>query len=61
MLVFMRTPISQPTPTPASDTLAGGADFLPAYCDFPMGKKLARKGTLSEAMELSVFDILNIF
>jgi hypothetical protein len=26
-----------------------------------MGKKLAREGTLSEAMELSMFDILNIF
>jgi hypothetical protein len=42
-------------------TLAGGADIPSAYRDFPMGKKLVKKGTLTEAMELSMFDILNIF
>jgi hypothetical protein len=61
MLVFTGTPISQPTPTPAMDTLAGGADIPPVYRDFPVGKKLAKKETLTEATELSVFDILNIF
>jgi hypothetical protein len=59
--VFTGTPISQPTPTPTMGTLAGGADISSEYCNFPVGKKLAKKGTLTEAMELSMFDILNIF
>jgi hypothetical protein len=46
---------------PAMDTLAGRADIPPLLYIFPPGKKLARKGTLTEATELSVFDILNIF
>jgi hypothetical protein len=61
-LVFTGTPISQPTPTPAMGTLAGGADIPPPEpCYFPPGKKLAKKGTLTEATELSMFDILNTF
>jgi hypothetical protein len=46
---------------PAMDTLAGRADIPPMYHDFPPGKKLARKGTLTKAVELSMFDILNAF
>jgi hypothetical protein len=61
MPVFMGTPISQPTPTPTMDTLAGGADIPPVYCNFPQGKKLARKGMLTEAIDLSMFNILNVF
>jgi hypothetical protein len=60
--VFTGTPISQPTPTPAMGTLAGGADIPPhELCYFPPGKKLAKKGTLTEATDLSMFNILNIF
>jgi hypothetical protein len=42
-------------------TLAGGTDIPPVYHDFPPGKKLAKKGMLTEATDLSVFDILNVF
>jgi hypothetical protein len=42
------------------DTLASGAETTPT-CYFPPGAKLAKKQALSEHMELSVFDILNIF
>jgi hypothetical protein len=59
--VFTGTPISQPTPTPTMGTLAGGADIPSEYHNFPVGKKLIKKGTLTEATELSMFDILNTF
>jgi hypothetical protein len=42
-------------------TLAGRADIPPSTHYFPPGKKLAKKGTLTEATELSMFDILNVF
>ncbi|KAH9979293.1 hypothetical protein BGW80DRAFT_1248667 [Lactifluus volemus] len=59
--VFTETPVSQPSQTPALDTLAGGAEpsLEPRY--FPPGKKLAKKKALSGDAELSVFDILNTF
>jgi hypothetical protein len=60
--VFTGTPITQPTPTPAMGTLARGADIHPHELHyFPPGKKLAKKETLTEVMDLSMFDILNIF
>jgi hypothetical protein len=49
------------TQMPTMDTLAGRADIPPLPCIFPPGKKLAKKGTLTEATELFVFDILNVF
>jgi hypothetical protein len=78
-LVFMGTPISQPTSlgpktiqiknsdntvttqTLTMDTLAGRAGTPPSPHYFPLGKKLPKKRALSENMELSMFDILNIF
>jgi hypothetical protein len=42
-------------------TVAGRADIPPLTHYFPPGKKLAKKGMLTEAMELSMFDILNVF
>jgi hypothetical protein len=61
--VFTGTPISQPTTsqTPTMGTLAGGAETDPLPCYFPPGAKLAKKQALSEHMDLSIFDILNIF
>jgi hypothetical protein len=42
-------------------TLDGRAEIPPPSCYFPPGKKLAKKGTLTEATDLSMFDILNTF
>jgi hypothetical protein len=55
------TPIPPPTSMLTMGTLAGGADIPPAPHYFPLEKKLAKKGMLTEAMELSMFDILNVF
>jgi hypothetical protein len=60
-LVFIGTPIPQPSPMPAMGTLAGRANIPPSPHFFPPRKKLAKKGMLTEATDLSVFDILNIF
>jgi hypothetical protein len=60
-LVFTGTPIPLPTSMLAMGTLAGRAEIPPTPCYFPPRKKLAKKGTLTEAMELSVFDTLNVF
>jgi hypothetical protein len=59
----MGTPISLPTipQTPAMDTLARGAETDPLPCHFPPRAKLAKKQALSKHMDLSMFDILNIF
>jgi hypothetical protein len=60
-LVFTETPIPPPTTMPTMGTLASRAEIPPAPCYFPPRKKLARKGMLTEAMDLSMFDILNVF
>jgi hypothetical protein len=78
-LVFMGTPISQPTPPGPTTThivnvdglvttqmltmgtLASRAGTPPSPHFFPPGEKLAKKKALPENMDLSMFDILNIF
>jgi hypothetical protein len=45
----------------AMGTLASRAGTTSPLCYFPLGKKLLKKKALSEIMDLSVFDILNIF
>jgi hypothetical protein len=47
--------------TLAMDTMAGRAGSPPPPCFFPLGSKLPKKRALSENIELSMFDILNIF
>jgi hypothetical protein len=62
LLVFMGTPISQPTiETPAMGTLAGGAETELPPCYFPPRAKLVKKHALTEHVKLSIFDILNTF
>jgi hypothetical protein len=43
------------------DTLASGAGTPPSTRYFPPGERLLKKKALSEATDLSMFDILNIF
>jgi hypothetical protein len=45
----------------AMDTLAGRAGTLSPPHYFPPGEKLPKKRALSENVDLSMFDILNIF
>jgi hypothetical protein len=73
--VFMGTPISQPIPpgfvcTPqgyltrkmlATGTVASRAGTPPSPCYFPPRAKLPKKKAIPEGLDLSVFDILNIF
>jgi hypothetical protein len=42
-------------------TLASGAGTPPSPCYFPPGEKLLKKKALNETMDLSVFDIFNVF
>jgi hypothetical protein len=59
--VFKETPSPTPTPTPAITTMASGATTSLDPCDMPLGVNQVGKRTIPRSLELSIFDILNIF
>jgi hypothetical protein len=59
--VFNEPPSLAPTSTPTTVSAAGGAAPPLSPCDVPLGAKPVGKRTIPGNLELSVFDILNIF
>jgi hypothetical protein len=59
--VFNKSPSPAPTSTPAAATAASGVAPPLSSCDVPLGAKPVGKRTIPGNLELSVFDILNIF
>jgi hypothetical protein len=59
--VFNKPPSSAPFPTPAATMVAGGVTPSVSPCDDPLGVKPVGHRTIPRNLELSIFDILNIF
>jgi hypothetical protein len=59
--VFKETPSPLPSSTPAATALASGATHSLDPCDVPLRVKQVRKRSIPGNLELSIFDILNIF
>jgi hypothetical protein len=59
--VFNEPSSTSLTPTPTAVPVAGGVASSISPCDVPLGAKPVGNRTIPGSLELSVFDILNIF